>query len=80
MIEWDHTATSGPLLEAGVGHGDFGTTIYSNPPSPLDGFGLPADGYWVVATAAPPVPEPGTLALLAAGLFGLVAYAWRKRK
>jgi autotransporter-associated beta strand protein len=26
------------------------------------------------------VPEPGTLALLAAGLFGLLAYAWRKRK
>ncbi|MEN6451560.1 MAG: PEP-CTERM sorting domain-containing protein [Thermoguttaceae bacterium] len=25
------------------------------------------------------VPEPGTLALLAAGLIGLVAYAWRKR-
>ena len=27
-----------------------------------------------------PVPEPGTLALLAAGLAGLLAYAWRKRK
>jgi autotransporter-associated beta strand protein len=26
------------------------------------------------------VPEPGTLALLAAGLFGLLAYAWRKRQ
>jgi hypothetical protein len=26
------------------------------------------------------VPEPGTLALLATGLFGLLAYAWRKRK
>jgi hypothetical protein len=26
------------------------------------------------------VPEPSTLALLAAGLFGLLAYAWRKRK
>ncbi|MFZ1935597.1 MAG: autotransporter-associated beta strand repeat-containing protein [Thermoguttaceae bacterium] len=26
------------------------------------------------------VPEPGTLALLAAGLMGLLAYAWRKRK
>lgn len=26
------------------------------------------------------VPEPGTLALLAAGLIGLSAYAWRKRK
>lgn len=27
-----------------------------------------------------PVPEPGTIALLASGLFGLLAYAWRKRK
>jgi hypothetical protein len=26
------------------------------------------------------VPEPGTLALLAAGLVGLLCYAWRKRK
>jgi fibronectin-binding autotransporter adhesin len=26
------------------------------------------------------VPEPGTLALLAAGLIGLIAYAWRRRK
>ena len=26
------------------------------------------------------VPEPSTLVLLAAGLFGLLAYAWRKRR
>jgi sorbitol-specific phosphotransferase system component IIA len=25
-------------------------------------------------------PEPGTLAILASGLIGLVCYAWRKRK
>ncbi len=27
-----------------------------------------------------PVPEPGTLVLLASGLLGLLAYAWRKRR
>jgi hypothetical protein len=26
------------------------------------------------------VPEPGTLAILASGLLGLLCYAWRKRK
>jgi hypothetical protein len=26
------------------------------------------------------VPEPGTLALLASGLIGLLCYAWKKRK
>jgi hypothetical protein len=29
---------------------------------------------------APPVPEPGTLVLVATGLLGLLAYAWRKRR
>ena len=27
-----------------------------------------------------PMPEPSTLLLTATGLFGLLAYAWRKRR
>ena len=33
-----------------------------------------------VETIATATPEPGTVALLASGLAGLLAYAWRKRK
>ena len=42
------------------------------------------DTIWVVtdhtAGSFAVVPEPGTLALLAAALLSLIAYAWRKRK
>jgi hypothetical protein len=33
-----------------------------------------------VRFGAAPVPEPSSCVLLAAGLFGLLAYAWRKRR
>jgi hypothetical protein len=33
-----------------------------------------------VSLVASPIPEPGAVALLATGLFGLLAYAWRKQK
>jgi hypothetical protein len=33
-----------------------------------------------LAFTGSPVPEPSTIALLATGLIGLLAYAWRKRK
>ena len=35
-----------------------------------------AEGHGTTAV----IPEPGTLVLLATGLMGLIAYAWRKRK
>ena len=34
----------------------------------------------VVLQPLVPTPEPSTIVLVAAGLFGLLAYAWRKRK
>ena len=39
-----------------------------------------APGLSEVRFIGAPVPEPGTLVLLACGLLGLLAYAWRKRK
>jgi hypothetical protein len=39
-----------------------------------------ADARWSAVSLTTTVPEPSTVALLATGLFGLLAYAWRKRK
>jgi hypothetical protein len=44
-------------------------------------FGNGTGGYTsVFAVSGHAIPEPGTLALLTAGLVGLLCYAWRKRK
>jgi hypothetical protein len=39
----------------------------------LDAAKLVYLGAWVVAEASPPIPEPGTVFLLGAGLVGLMA-------
>ena len=49
----------------------------------LNPAGLPSATYsaQILSTGeVVPIPEPGTLLLLAVGLLGLLAYAWRKRK
>jgi len=53
---------------------DSGANTYSTWISFTGGYTL---GHYTEFSA---VPEPGTLALLAAGLVGLFCYAWRKRK
>jgi hypothetical protein len=53
---------------------DGSTGVYIN--DVLTGFSRPFDVIFAPST----VPEPGTFVLLAAGLIGLLAYAWRRRK
>ncbi|NQU20417.1 MAG: PEP-CTERM sorting domain-containing protein [Candidatus Nealsonbacteria bacterium] len=64
------------------------SNTHPSPPSPLGeslSFGGPPNGYdrrnyeFNIEISAEPIPEPSTLALLAVGAFGLLAYAWRKR-
>jgi hypothetical protein len=42
--------------------------------------GMPPTAGMSAAAGVTPVPEPGTLALLATGLLSLLAFAWRKRQ
>ena len=69
-LESNVTATVGSLYLNGVAQGP-GTYDANTPGGYITG-----TGSLYIAS----VPEPGTLAILATGLFGLLAYAWRKRK
>jgi hypothetical protein len=79
---WDTWYTVSPTVQVGVGgtlakiYVSTGTniTLAGTLAGTLPAIGL-SDGNTLVF-----VPEPGTIALLASGLIGLLAYAWRKRK
>ena len=66
----------------GVAEGDFFGVISTSPVAWMSLSETTDDLYATVdhIYAGAAVPEPGTLALLVAGLAGLLCYAWRKRK
>jgi hypothetical protein len=66
-----------------AGATSLGTYTYTtNPTVAYVGFGCSAYHNDMVVDnfTLSEVPEPGTMALLATGLIGLLAYAWRKRR
>jgi hypothetical protein len=71
-----------PLSPIYLDTGDVFAKVYTTVGAQLSLSGLFGlnNGHSAGGTFSVAVPEPGTLAMLAAGLFGLVAYAWRKRK
>jgi hypothetical protein len=62
----------------------YGTSTYASQPNiTAVGFGYSGSGYCQVkdfTLTASEIPEPGTFVLLAAGMIGLSAYVWRKRR
>jgi hypothetical protein len=79
--DWSLDANSQWLVFADnngeTGHWSIGNLYYT--PRTMSGTEIAALG-GPNGAGIMPIPEPSTLALLAAGLIGLLAYGWRKRK
>ena len=76
-MSFDNTLLAVFYVTPGTFHA--GDTIWSGTCSYLT-FGGDGASTNPISTTFVIVPEPSTLALLGCGLFGLLAYAWRKRK
>jgi len=63
-----------------VDSGDLAKVLANYNQTLPSGISITATSYGQAAAGFNVVPEPSTLVLLAAGLLGLVCYAWRKRK
>lgn len=61
-------------------HTFIGLTSSSTPITSITINAEPVAGAWISSVSYVATPEPGTVVLLTTGLFGLLAYAWRKRK
>ncbi len=70
--------TTGVVIVGGCASGDAGLGGVVSYAAVYDTL-LSADTMYQHATTNP-IPEPSTLVLLAAGLAGLLAYAWRRRR
>jgi autotransporter-associated beta strand protein len=71
---------SGDDLVAGLKLGDAWMTAPGTYGSSASGATYQNDAFFIGTGTVSFVPEPGAIVLLATGLIGLLAYAWRKRK
>lgn len=75
---WDMTTSLGPIT--GKGHGGIKFPVYS---ALADSISVKINGrttFSATVEEMPSVPEPGTLALVGAGIFGLAVYRKRMKK
>jgi hypothetical protein len=78
---WQYQLKSGPITKLyGVDYYIDNATVYPGCTTPSGQIWTPVSYGAPVQFIAQTVPEPGTLSLMAAGLVGLLAYGWHRRR